>query len=321
MSLAKLILAKPFEAQKHFLINKNPFVIGRSQDCSLILQARGISKHHSSILFDEEQYRIEDLQSKNGTLVNGSPIEQITLKDHDVITIGALDLTFRRMREEEFSLDLERKLVKFRSALELTRTMGTHRILDPVLDEIMSAFMRLTQAERGFLLVEEEDQLKMMRSVNISSRQLHEQGFNLSWSAVQKAIREKLPVAISNAMDDTYFGDQSSVRNLELKTLVCIPIVLRDRVIGILYADSNRKELEFAQLDIEVLEYLAGNAAIAIENAKINEEIWQLMEKTTHVLGKVEEKAGLDQPLQVSVREALDSLSSLKRRRSRPEKH
>ncbi len=101
-----------------------------------------------------------------------------------------------------------------------------------------------------------------------------------------------------------------------MKTLVCVPLITgKDHVTGILYADSNRKEQEFAQLDVELLESLAANAAIAIENAGLNREILELIGEVTDVLKQVEGNASLDQTLQSSIHKSLDTLSSLKRKR------
>jgi pSer/pThr/pTyr-binding forkhead associated (FHA) protein len=320
MSLAKLILTEPFKPTTHLLIHKTPFVIGRSAECDLVLDRTSISKRHNQILFDGEQFLIQDLQSKNGTLVNGEMVKQAKLADHDLISIGGVDLLFRKVEEKQLNADLERNLNRLQSAIKFTKAITARapsKVLDPLLDEIMNALMQLSQAERGFLLLEDEEgTLQMVRSVNITSADLRSEKFRLSMSAVERAIENKTAVAISNALDDTYFGDQTSVQELELKTLVCVPVMNgEEHVIGILYADSDRKEQEFAQLDVQLLESLAANAAIAIENAGLNQEILKLIGEVSDVLQQVEEKTALDQSLQLSVEKSLHSLSSLKRRR------
>ena len=107
MSLAKLILTEPYKAPTHILIHKSPFVIGRSAECDLVIDRSGISKRHNQILFDGEQFLIQDLQSKNGTLVNGESIKKTDLSDHDLISIGGVDLLFRTVEEKVLNADLE----------------------------------------------------------------------------------------------------------------------------------------------------------------------------------------------------------------------
>lgn len=318
MSLAKLVLAEPFKPIQNIVLAKNPFIIGRNADCDLILDRPSISKHHVRITFDGEQYIAHDLESKNGTMLNGKTIQTATLKDSDIITLGGIDLIFQRILQEQLQADLEKNLDMFKSAMRFTKAINANQILDPILDEIMNALMRLSQAERGFLLLaDEQNGLQMKRSVNITSEELKDEGSRLSVTAVDKALQSHQTVAVSNALDDSYFGGQTSVQELALRTLVCIPIVGdEDRVLGILYADSSSNKQQFTQLDVDVLESLAANAGIAIENANLNSEIWNLIDRASDILKQVEQKTDLEGGLQQSLRNTLDSLSVLDRKRS-----
>jgi pSer/pThr/pTyr-binding forkhead associated (FHA) protein len=313
MGLAKLVLAEAFKPRQNILIDKNPFVIGRGSDCDLVLDRFGISKRHARITFDGNQYLFEDLGSKNGTFVNGTRVESVTLQEGDLISLSGTDLIFNQIKQNDWTADMEANIKKFRLALQSTTAMNSHQLLDPILNEIIDGVMRLSQAERGFLLIEGENgELQMARSVNVDPKGLKQEGSSLSLSAVEKAIETQTSVAISDAQQDTFFGDQTSVQILKIKTLVTVPILLNGNVIGIIYADSNRREQEFTQLDVDVLESLAENAAIAIQNVRLNQQVWKLIQQATDVLSQLDEKAHLDGALQESVRETLDKLSAIK---------
>lgn len=319
MPLAKLILVEPFKPAIHHWIHKTVFVIGRAADCDLVLDRSGISKHHTQIVFDHNQFLVRDLESKNKTLVNGDPIKERKLSDRDLITLGGIDLQFRTVQERDLDVAAQKSLNKIQSAARFTRSISRNLTLDPILDEVMNALIQLSQAERGFLLVEDQEgKLQMARSVNIGSDELRSKEFRLSMSAIERAIETKEAVAISNAMDDTYFGDQSSVQDLELKTLVCVPMITPDnRVIGVLYADSTRDKQEFAELDVQLLESLAANASIGIVNANLNREIADLIGSVSDVLKNLERSSGLDGSLKSSVQRSLGSLATLKQKRLR----
>ncbi|MCI0412358.1 FHA domain-containing protein [bacterium] len=315
MGLAKLVLAEAFKPRKNILIDKNPFVIGRGADCDLTLDRSGISKRHARITFNGEEYLFEDLGSKNGAYVNGNRVQSANLQEGDLISLSGTDLIFNRIRQNDWTSTMETNIRKFRFALQSTKAMNSHQVLDPILNEIMDGVMRLSQAERGFLLIEAENgELQMARSVNINPEGLKQEGSNLSLSAVEKAIQTRTSVAISDAQQDTFFGDQTSVKILKLKTLVSVPIVVNGNVIGIIYADSNRREQEFTQLDVDVLESLAENAAIAIQNVRLNQQIWNLIQQASDVLSQLDQKAHLDDAMQKSVRSTLDKLSALKQK-------
>jgi pSer/pThr/pTyr-binding forkhead associated (FHA) protein len=314
--LGKLVLAEAFKPRKNILIDKNPFVIGRTADCDLMLDRAGISKRHAQITTDGDQFFVEDLGSKNGTFLNGDRLQaRCELHPADLLSLSGVDLIFETVRQNDLAADLEINIEKFRFALKSTKAMNSHQFLDPILNEIMEGVMRLTQAERGFLLIEGENgELQMARSVNINPEGLKEEGSKLSLSAVERAIQTRASVAISDALKDTFFGDQTSVRMLELKTLVSVPILMNGSVIGIIYADSTRREQEFTQLDVDVLESLAENAAIAIQNVRLNQHVWKLIQQASDVLAQLDQNAQVERPLQESIRSTLDSLNTLKQK-------
>jgi pSer/pThr/pTyr-binding forkhead associated (FHA) protein len=310
MSLAKLVIAEAFKPARHILIDSNPFIIGRTNDCHLVLQHTSVSKEHAQITFDGQTYFIKDSESKNGTLLNGEPINEVTLKENDLINIGSFELLFQLVRTDQVNKEMERNLTKLKSVLEFTKSINANKVVDSILDEIMNALMSVTQADRGFLLLKNESGgLDLQRSQNISADEFRAEKFQISRTAIQKAVEMRSPVVLSNAQDDSSFVNQTSIRDLGIKTLACIPIpAISDEIIGLLYADSVKSEFEFTYVDVEILESLASNAGIAIENARVNNDIQKLIQKTSAVLSEVDTKAKLDDPLQASVRDALASI-------------
>lgn len=76
------------------VLDDTPFVIGRSEDCDLSIDSNRISRRHVEILKDDDGYRLRDLGSTNGTLLNGKPIEEARLCDGDLVVVADLELTF-----------------------------------------------------------------------------------------------------------------------------------------------------------------------------------------------------------------------------------
>ncbi len=83
-----------------FDLNDKEFLIGRNQDCHLILPLYGVSRVHSRIYFMNDEYYIEDMNSTNGTYVNGIKILKCVLRNNDQIEIGEAKIIFieERMR-------------------------------------------------------------------------------------------------------------------------------------------------------------------------------------------------------------------------------
>lgn len=84
----------PGEKTKVIELGEGEVFIGRNPDCGIRLKPRNISRRHSRVFFRNEEYHIEDLDSTNGTYVNGIKIVKCVLRDHDQIEIGGIKILF-----------------------------------------------------------------------------------------------------------------------------------------------------------------------------------------------------------------------------------
>ena len=76
-------------AGKRWSLNKTEFVIGRGEDCDIVLPDRQVSRHHFRVVRDDDGYNVEDLGSKNGTYINGAPVRgSMQLQDGDEIQVA-----------------------------------------------------------------------------------------------------------------------------------------------------------------------------------------------------------------------------------------
>ncbi len=79
---------------KTFPLEGREYIIGRADTCDIVLNSKEVSRRHSRISFENGRYVIEDLNSTNGTEVNGQRIERQILQHGDEITTGDITLIF-----------------------------------------------------------------------------------------------------------------------------------------------------------------------------------------------------------------------------------
>lgn len=313
MPLARLVLTEPFKAPSHVLIRCDPFIIGRHPDCDLVLEHPSISKRHARISCEGRGWCVQDLGSKNGVAVNGAPVDKRALAGDDVIALGNKQLLFQEMAAEEWNSDLEDRFEKLQTALQLTTEISGSSMLSRILDQVMDGLLRLTSPERAVLLLDEGDgRLEVVRSHNLTPEQWRTEDSGLSRTALDRAVSTRQAVVLSDAAADSFFGLRQSVAAQSLKTLVCVPIVGDEKVLGLLYADSDRRRQAFTEIDVEVLLSLAGSAAIALQNQRLNRQVRDLLKDASEVLSRVEQAAGLEASLQLSIRQTLTALSALR---------
>lgn len=141
---------------------------------------------------------------------------------------------------------------------------------EQVLEEVMDTVIHLTNAERGYLMLldEETDSFVIRTSRNRGRRALPEEDVIFSRSIAHAAIDQAEPIITSNAQSDPRFQGLQSVSVNNLRSIMAIPLVLQGKVIGVLYADNPVAQGVFTQEIVPVLSAFAAQAAIAIDNAK-----------------------------------------------------
>lgn len=149
---------------------------------------------------------------------------------------------------------------KFNSSLDL------EEVLNQVMDEVIAAL----HAERGFVMLHEPDGRLVFRVARGIDRQtIEEPDFQVSRGIVEQTARHSQPMMTSDAQVDDRLMMRSSVMSLGLRSVLCVPLQVKGKTIGVIYVDNRLRAGIFTQADLELLSAIASSAAIAIENARL----------------------------------------------------
>ncbi|HRQ22530.1 MAG TPA: GAF domain-containing protein, partial [Anaerolineales bacterium] len=155
--------------------------------------------------------------------------------------------------------------------------------LDEVLRIVMDNIVRLTNAERGFLMLRDESTGEMvirmgrnweMESINSSER-------NVSSTVVQRVIDSGESIVTTNAQEDQRFSGQESIVAFNLRSILCVPLKVKNELIGVIYADNRIRAGIFAESERDLLAAFANQAAVAIENARLFSSLKNTLEEVT----------------------------------------
>ncbi len=175
--------------------------------------------------------------------------------------------------------------------LDISRELSAKRLLDPLLNYAMKMAINLVHAEKGFLVMPLADGSFEYR-IKLDSRgnELANPDGEISHSILRTVIAEKKTRVLSNASLDPDFYTSDSVISLRLRSVICVPLVIQDEVLGAIYLE-NRSDVDvFDHNDIEPLELFASHAAITIKNAILNDELEARVEARTLELQSLNEK-------------------------------
>ncbi len=154
---------------------------------------------------------------------------------------------------------------------EVSRALGSSLKLDEVLNEVMDAVIQLTGAERGFLMLldVESGELDLQAARNFERKNLEREDMQYSRSVIEAVVESGEGVVTTNAQKDDRFADQQSVMMYALRSILCVPLLARGEITGVIYVDNRIKSGVFDSEDLEMLLAFATQAAIAIENARL----------------------------------------------------
>jgi serine phosphatase RsbU (regulator of sigma subunit) len=140
---------------------------------------------------------------------------------------------------------------------------------DKALDNAIDAMMQVTKGQRGFLMIhnEAENTLQVLVARGIDGATLEAEGY--STTIVTKVVETREPLLTNNAQFDTRFNAGASIIMRGLRAILCAPMMVQDRLIGVVYVDTAMKAGAFRPQDMALLQAVSGMAARAIENARL----------------------------------------------------
>ncbi len=152
----------------------------------------------------------------------------------------------------------------------LSQTFNSSLDLDEVLNRVMDEVIAATGAERGFVTLLEADGGSIFPVARgMDQKTIDDPQFQVSRSVVERVAREGQPILTSDAQSDERFSMRHSVKVLGLRSILCVPLEIKGRILGVVYVDNRLQTGLFTDDDLDLLAAIASSAAIAIENARL----------------------------------------------------
>ena len=308
--------------------------IGRAVDNEIRLSHTLVSRHHCRIEDGSEGTWLIDLGSSNGTVVNGERIMRRLLENGDQITVGKIRMNVHLEDSEDMPRpdetqpipvqvapsepdlsesgygtstgDVRRERDNLRVFARISAELARETDLLALLRQIVDSAVALVGGERGFLLMSDmpldaegnqvgitDLAVRVARSFDRSDIVIPRS--RLSMGIAARVLESKRPVLAVDAAHDDRFSGMASVEDLRLRSVMCLPIAIQDRVRGVLYVDNRLQHNAFAEADLEMVELFASQAAVAILNARRVAELRernQRVEQSRHQIQALNEQLG-----------------------------
>ena len=272
-----------------FALNEETLIIGRETAAHLCIADASVSRRHSRIEKKETGFVITDLESLNGTFVNDVPVRSRVLEHGDRVRIGDSQFLFLThegdapSRSSDVKLDEANVLsgstiqIRFDDAIyqmsrdlsalmKISTAINSIRGLDNLLQRLLELLFEVVPAQRGAILLTDESSFETSLVFGLDRLQGKEGAVNVSRTIVQQVLRDGVALLANDAPSEALVTD--SLIAARTHSVMCVPLILFDRKLGVLYLDSTEARDQFHRDHLQLVTAIAGIAAVAIENAR-----------------------------------------------------
>ncbi|MEK6281970.1 MAG: sigma 54-interacting transcriptional regulator [Acidobacteriota bacterium] len=277
-----------------FTIEDLPVVIGRETAATLCIADASVSRRHSQIEKENEHFVILDLESLNGTFINDVPVKRRTLQHGDRVRIGDSQFLFLmhegdvEARSSEVHFDDGQIVsgstlqVRFNDALYLmardlsalmkvSTTINAIRGEEQLQETLLELLFEVVPAERGAILLTDVGavgpETQFSSVFGLDRKRGPDQKIKISRTLTRSVLQSGEALLINNTdykeleSTDSLFGDPPT-------SVLCVPIIMLDRTLGVLYLDTKEPDAVFDKDHLQLVSAISAITAVAIENAR-----------------------------------------------------
>ncbi len=289
--MPSLRIEAPGTKPKVYHLFKKITTLGKAPENDVVLEDPLIGETHAHLHFDGKGYVVQSTHKQNALHVNGRKKKKARIEHGDKIKIGAYELLFSLFDEqpvdEEEAAATVADVSGYQRLYEFSERLLRDYKLESLLETLMDTVIEITSADKGFLILTEGEDLNVKVARNLKRENILNAMAQFSDSIVEKVIRSRRPLIVSDALNDDQFSTAKSVMNLKLSSVMCVPLLERGNLLGLIYVGNDNVVDLFDEANLNVLTVFAAQASLLIRNALLVRELRLDNESLTERLEKI----------------------------------
>lgn len=313
--------------------------IGRDATCELRLSDMRVSRHHAEVSRSDHSCEITDLDSSNGTWVNGAQVKRKALASGDIVQVGSTQLRFQLKKDSPSAVErlshgetqritlgteglflnwpdasdldsLRRAKTDLETLYRLGRTlnpiMETGQLVPKIMDTI---FEEVRKVDRCTILITDPESGRVTGSASRFGRSVAPTAeLPYSKTMLDQVLKEKKAVLTFDAMSDDRFRAGQSVQTSGIRSAICAPLQYQKTILGVIQADTIVPEHRFTRDDLRLIAAIGLQAGAALANAQLYERL--VYEKAELHVANQKLKSAQDKLIQSEKLAAVGQLAS-----------
>lgn len=276
--------------------------LGRESSNTISLSHASVSRRHCVIDNHSGVFSIRDLDSFNGTFVNGIAVKEQKLSAGDHVRLGNIELLFvigesedtaagelvrlndadllsdsspTRLRPDNL-LEVNRQTIQFPPQERLARDLGVLlkiatrinrlRHTNELVREILDSIFEVVPVDRGAILLTQGG--ANFSSLSGKNRHNPLQPINVSRTVVDQVIRERMAILTNDIKTHEKLNTAESLLAAQISSLMCVPLIVFEKTLGVIYLDTSDPIACFDEGHLELVAAIGGIAAVSLENAR-----------------------------------------------------
>ena len=293
-------------AGRSFTLDARPVRLGRDYANDLHLRDLGVSRQHCVIEPQDEGFSVRDLGSLHGTFVNGVAVREHRLAHGDFLTVGDSAFLFQTeepedtgsMEVEEVQLDSwtwsadttverpasssfylrpdellaklspdERVAQNLHALLRIGTSLSSFRATEPLARQLLEMTLETIPGERAALMLLARGSHEVASAWSLD-RKGSTEPFSISRTLVERVVSGQSAVLLNDVLRTPAFGEAESLRMAHIQSLLAVALTGSEGALGVLYLDTHKLGVRFAEDHLELLTAVAGIAGPALANAR-----------------------------------------------------
>ena len=288
-----------------FTLTEEEISVGRESANRLAISDRSLSRRHCLITREEERFKISDLESRNGTFVDGVPVKERLLEHGDQIRLGdslflfllhegeapltanlvrlseggmVTGLTVRLRREDALYLQSEKVLealpAEARTArdlnalLKISTAINSVRSLEALQQQLLELIFEVVPAERGAILLVGESPTEFASVFGWERKSGLGRPVWVSHTVARQVLQEGVAILSNDVMENEAYDAADSLGRFQTRSLLAVPLTVFEKVLGVIYLATSDPIVWFDEDHLQLVTAIAGMAAVAIENVR-----------------------------------------------------